>query len=67
MPWLGEFAVPNGTFVEQIENFLFTFMDHENKHDFHFVVQMKQKLDNRKRQSRVEKSVKMYQTSILSM
>ena len=49
MPWLGEFAVPNGTFVEQIENFLFTFMDHENKHDFHFIVHMKQKLDNRKK------------------
>ena len=49
MPWLGEFAVPIGTFVEQIENFLFTFMDHENKHDVHFVVQMKQKLDNRKK------------------
>ena len=49
MPQLGEFAVPIGTFVEQIENFLFTFMDHENKHDFHFVVQMKQKLDNRKK------------------
>ena len=49
MPWLGEFVVPIGTFVKQIENFLFAFMDHENKHDFHFVVQMKQKLDNRKK------------------
>ena len=49
MPWLGEFAVPIGTFVEQIINFLFTFIDHEHKHDFHFVVQMKQKLDNRKK------------------
>ena len=49
MPWLGEFAVPIGTFVEQIENFLFTFMDHENKHNFHFVVHMKQKVDNRKK------------------
>ena len=48
MPWLVEFAVPNGTFVEQIE-FFFTFMDLENKPDFHFVVQMKQKLDNRKK------------------
>ena len=38
MPWLAEFAVPNGTFVEQKVNFLYTFMDHENKHDFHFVV-----------------------------
>ena len=47
MPWLGEFAVPICTFVEQIENFLLTFIDHENKHNFHFVVQMKQKLDNR--------------------
>ena len=49
MPQLGKFAEPIGTFVEQIENFLFIFMDHENKHDFHFVVQMKQKLDNRKK------------------
>ena len=49
MPWLGEFSVLIGTLVEQIENFLFTFMDHENKHDFHFVVQMKQRLDNRKK------------------
>ena len=49
MSWLDEFAVPISTFVEQIENFLFTFMDHENKHDFNFVVQMKQKLDNRKK------------------
>ena len=48
MPLLAEFAVLNGTFVEQIEHFLFTFMDHENKHDFHFIVHMKQKLDNRK-------------------
>ena len=38
MPWLAEFAVPNGTFVEQKVNFLYTFMDHENKHDFYFVV-----------------------------
>ena len=66
MPQLGKFAVPIGTFVEQIENFLFTFMDHENKHDFHFVVQMKKKIIE-KRQSRVEESVKMYQTSIPSM
>ena len=42
MPWLGEFAVPNGTFVEQIEYLLYTFMDNENKHNFHFVVHMKQ-------------------------
>ena len=49
MPWLVEFAVPNGTFVEQIEIFFCTFMDLENKPDFHFVVQMKQKLDNRKK------------------
>ena len=49
MPQLGKFAVPIGTFVKQIKNFLFTFMDHENKHDFNFVVQMKQKLDNRKK------------------
>ena len=28
---------------------LFTFTYPENKHDFHFVVQMKQKLDNRKK------------------
>ena len=49
MSWLAEFAVPNGTFVEQKVNFLYTFMDHENKHDFHFVVQMKQKLDNREK------------------
>ena len=41
MPWLAEFAVPNGTFVENKVNFLYTFMDHEIKHDFHFVVQMK--------------------------
>ena len=49
MPWLGEFVVPIGTFFEQIENFLFTFMDHENKYVFHFVVQLKQKLDTRKK------------------
>ena len=49
MPQLGKFAVPIGTFVEQIENFLFTFMDHENKHYFHFIVHMKQKLDNREK------------------
>ena len=40
MPQLGKFAVLIGTF---------TFMDHENMHDFHFIVQMKQKLDNRKK------------------
>ena len=49
MPWLAEFALPNSNFVVQKVNFLYTFMDHENKHDFHFVVQMKQKLDNRKK------------------
>ena len=49
MPWLAEFAVPNGTFVEQKVNFLYTFMDHENKHDFHFVVPMKQKIGNREK------------------
>ena len=49
MSCLAKFAVPNGTFVEQKVNFLYTFMDHENKHDFHFVVQMKQKLDNREK------------------
>ncbi len=47
MPWLAEFAVPNSSFVKQKVIFLYTFMDHENKHDFHFVVKMKQKLDNR--------------------
>ncbi len=46
MPWLPEFAVPNGTFIEHKLNIIFTFMDHENKHDFYFVVQMKQKLDD---------------------
>ena len=49
MPQLGKFAVIIGTFVEQIEKFLFIFMDHENKHDFHFFVQMKQKLENREK------------------
>ena len=45
MPWLAEFVVPNCTFVEQKVNFLYTFMDHENKHNFYSVVQMKQKLE----------------------
>ena len=49
MPWLAEFAVPNGTFVEQKVNFIFTFMDHKNKHDFHFVIQIKSELENRKK------------------
>ena len=47
MTWLDKFAVPNGTFVEEKVYFHFTFIDHDNKHDIHFVVQMKQKLDNR--------------------
>ena len=49
MPWLAEFLVPNCTFVEQKVNLIYKFMDHENKHNFHFVVQMKQKLDNREK------------------
>ena len=49
MPWLAEFAVPNGTFVEEKVNFLYIFMDCEDMQDFHFVVQMKQKLDNREK------------------
>ena len=49
MPWLDEFAIPNGTFVEEKVNFIFTFIYHENNHDFHFVVQMKQKLNNREK------------------
>ena len=49
MPWLAEFVVPNYTFFEQKVNSFYTLRDHENKHDFHFVVQMKQKLVNREK------------------
>ena len=49
MPWQAEYEVTNGIFVEKTVTFLYTFMDHENKHDFHFGVQMKQKLDNREK------------------
>ena len=49
MPWLAEFVVPNYTFVEQKVNSFYTFRDHENKHDFPFGVQMKQKIVNREK------------------
>ena len=65
MPWLAEFAVPNGTFVEQKVNFLYIFMDHENKHDFHFVVHMKQKPDYTQKALHSHKSLKIYDTSVL--